>query len=247
VRPRPKVNLDVGLGVTYLNRRLIRSDSRSHADETWDLKSDFDAGLLAPVPTLALRMVPEKSKVLLGVNFWTAYFNGSVLTDKDVYYDGWMCPAGASLRTHVRYTSLSAFLGFFPSARLRGKVDFELGLKHVYIETELSSGAAGRHVDSTHVPLIYPGLRVHHVVGQRAEIGGLLRTGGMFWASSGFTTLSFAIEAEGHVKVKVNDRLSLRMGVHFEHLSFSVSKSGDREKKAAMGFAGGFLEGAFTF
>ena len=147
----------------------------------------------------------------------------------------------------MRYTSISAFIGFFPSARLRGKVDFELGLKHVYIETRLSSPVSGSHVDSTHVPMIYPGVRVHHAVGKRAAIGGLLRAGAMFWASSAFTCFSFAVETEVHVKVKINDRLSLRFGAHFEHMSFSESKSGDREKKAAVGFAGGFLEGAFAF
>jgi hypothetical protein len=246
-RPRPKVSLVVGLGATYLTRRLIRSDSRSHAEETWDLKDDLGVSSTAALPKLSMRIRPQKGKVDIGAGFWTASFNGDELMTQDFYYDGWFSAAGENLRTQTRYASINLFLGLYPSAKLRGKMDFELGLKHVYVETRVHAATAGRHVDATHVPMIYPGLRLHQEVGKRTELGGVLRLGGMFWTSSGFNLFAFSFETELYCKVKINDRLSLRGGAHFEHLSFSESKSGDREKKLGMGFGGGFVEGAFSF
>ncbi|MHC5037680.1 MAG: hypothetical protein ACYTHM_10225, partial [Planctomycetota bacterium] len=89
--------------------------------------------------------------------------------------------------------------------------------------------------------------RVHHWVGHRVLLGGRFRAGAMFWRSSGFSMYALGFEANLHATFKMSERLSLRGGFEFEHLSFQEEKSGDREKRAGMGFAGGFLEGAFTF
>ncbi|GEM_PF-2634849 len=247
VKKRPTSHLDVALGVAYLNRRALRSDSRAHPDVALDLEDDLDLGLTTGFPEITLRLQPRDGKALFGVDLWTAAFTGETTASAPIHYDGWSAQTGEQVRTRFTYTSVAAFLGFIPSAKLLGKVDIELGLKHVYVQTRLHGSTSGRHVDALHVPLLFPGVRVHHRIGNRFSLEGRLRIGAMLWSASSFTAGAFCFDAGLGARFKLNEKVSLGVGAELEYLTFTESKSGDRSKRANLGHGGGYLEAAFKF
>jgi hypothetical protein len=244
---RTKIRFDLGLGAAYLTRRALRSDSRSHADFNWDLCDDLDVGLTTGYPRISLETRGRSSKSYFAADFWTGAFNGETEPATGFQYDGWSSLPLENLRTRFRFTAMCAWVGFAPSARLSGKVNIELGVKHVYMETNFHGALSGRHTDALHAPLLYPGLRVQHAVGRRVLLEGTLRAGGFLWSSEGFSVFILGFETDLEARFKMSDRLSLGGGFRFEHLSFREEKSGDRMKEAGIGFSGAFAEAVFSF
>jgi hypothetical protein len=246
-KPGARISIDVGAGIVQLTQRDLRSDSRSHPDRTVELADDFDLGTTTGIPELSLRMRGARSSVSFGLDHWMGRFNGETEIDSPLHYDGQTYVAGENVRTRLVESSTYAYLRIVPSTAMLGKVDLDLGVKHVYLDLRTSGSLSGTHVDSMHVVMLYPGLHLSHNVGNKFFIGGTIRGGGMIWAASSYSILALGLEARLEARVVITPRFELLGGIHVEHLSFLEEKSDNRRKEASIGIAGGFAEACFRF
>jgi hypothetical protein len=246
-RPAPRLTLDIGAGIVQLTQRELRSDSLSHPPQTVDLRDDLETNLTTGIPELSLRLRGRKSNVSIGVDNWVGKFSGETILSEPLHYDGETYAAGESVRSRLLVSSTYLYFRMVPSAAMMGKIDFDIGVKHVYFDLRTSGSVSGTHVDAVHVPMLYPGLRVAHNIGAKMTVGGTLRAGGILWTSNSYSVLALGIETRLEARIRLTDRFEVQGGVHLEHMTFLEDKSENRRKEASLGVAGGFAEACFKF
>jgi hypothetical protein len=243
---RTIVEVSMGGGFAAMlaqGRHKMRSDSLSHQRMTLDLSQDLQMESTVYFPTITACFLPKRATASFGQDFWVVNFRGQTEVTRDLYYDGWSCNVGETLRSRITLMQWTAYLGAIPWDLGDGsRLSLELGFKHVYINNRLLASSSGRFTETINLPLGLIGLRLTHDLGERVGFDIGVRGLGLFWSASSYHVLGWGYEAGLTLIFRVYSWLDIRTGLLLQDIASHEMKSNDRQQTFALNLGGGSLE-----